>query len=288
MARYLSLALFALALLFQACGGSGSQTGGLANTPAATPTAAPLPDASALLKRLSTQDGCKEFTAEMVMQAVSSDGKRDQVEFRIQRKYSADGAKTFLTVLAPKEDADKALLAVEQIDQPTQAFSYLAGLKKLTRLNSDRQLGFRGAKVTVQEMLGMELGQYTHDAGARVEVNGASLFKIELKAQPERRLAFPRINVFFREADQTPVKFELYDERNELQKVVLIDEVKTIQNRMTITRLSIEDLQQNLKLKAETRKVQYDHNLSDKLFSEDYLKAYVSDASRKLDQAGKE
>ena len=57
-------------------------------------------------------------------------GSREQIEFKAQRKYSADRVATFLSVLAPAEDTNKALLAVERPDQPTEAFSYLAGLKK--------------------------------------------------------------------------------------------------------------------------------------------------------------
>jgi len=78
---------------------------------------APLPDAAAMVKKLITQDGCKDFIAEMRMTTENADGKREQVEVRLQRKYSDTGAATFLTVLAPKEDSDKAILVVERNDQ---------------------------------------------------------------------------------------------------------------------------------------------------------------------------
>src|SRR5262249_3835090 len=154
-------------------------------------------------------------------------------------------------------DSNKALLAVEQKDQPTEAFSYLAGLKKLTKINSDRRLGFHGAKVTVQDMLGMELGQYEHNAGERLTSDGDPLIKVDFKEKPYRNMAYPHIVGFFHEKDQTPAKFEMFDYREELQKRVTVDEVKPIQNRQTITRMSIDDLQQKLKLKVETRKVEY-------------------------------
>jgi outer membrane lipoprotein-sorting protein len=220
----------------------------------------------------------------MRMTSEDESGKRDQVEFRIQRKYSANRAATFLTLLSPREETGKALLAIEQTDQPTQAFSYLAGLRKLTRVNSDRQLGFRGAKVTVQEMLGMELNQYTHSAGERVNSDGESLIKVEFKGKEFLNLAFPRITGYFREKDRSPAKFELYDSRDELQKSVKIEEVKPIQNRQTITRLAIDDLLQKLKVKVETRKIEYDRGIPESTFTENYLKNFVSNAVRKPDQ----
>jgi hypothetical protein len=211
-------------------------------------------------------------------------GAREQIDFKVQRKYSADRIATFLSVLAPAEDTNKALLAIERPDQPTQAFSYLAGLKKLTRINSDKHLGYRNAKVTVQDMLGMELSQYDHDAGERVNRGGESLIEIEFKEKAWRNLAYPRIVGFFREKDRTPAGFELYDHRTEMQKRVRVEEIKPIQSRQTITRMAIEDLQQKLKVKIETRKIEYDRSLPDSLFTEERLKSVVSNAVQRLDQ----
>ncbi|MGE0129762.1 MAG: outer membrane lipoprotein-sorting protein [Blastocatellales bacterium] len=275
--------LVLLCALLCSCGGGGSTSNENAYAnPSTTP--APLPDVNAMVKRMITQDGCKDFTAEMRMVSEGGNGKRERVEFRVQRKYAGNRALTFLSVIAPLADTNKALLAVEEADQPTQAFSYLAGLRKLTKINSDRQLGFHGAKITVQEMLAMELGQYDHGAGERVNADGESLIKVEFKEKSWRNLAYPRIVGFFREKDQSPAKFELYDARDELQKRVKIEEVKPIQNRQTITRLAIEDLQQKLNVKVETRKIEYDRGLPDSLFTEERLKSFISAAVRKLDQ----
>jgi hypothetical protein len=276
--------LLALCGLLCACdAGTASNAPKDSSTPAPV-IPAPLPDAGAMVKKLITQDGCKDFTAEMRITTEGRDGAREQIEFKAQRKYLTDRTVTFLSVLAPAEDTDKALLAVERSDQPTEAFSYLAGLKKLTKITSDRRLGYRNAKVAVQDMLGMELGQYDHGAGARVKLDGEPLIKIEFKEKPWRNLAYPRIVGFFREKDQVPASFELYDYRDELQKLVKVEEIKPIQSRQTITRLAIDDIQQNLKVKIETRKVEYDRGLPDKLFTEGRLKSVISDAVQRLDQ----
>ncbi len=273
-----------LCVSLSACnsGSNSSETGSVA------PTATPMrevPDVGAMIKRVTTQDGCKDFTAEMRMTSVDQSGKQDRVEFKVQRKYSGDRARTFFTVLSPREETDKAFLAVEQADQVTEALTYLAGLRKLSKLSSDRQLSFRGAKVTVQELLGMELNQYTHTAGERVHENNEELIKVKFKEKPDLYLAFPRIVGYFREKDRQPVRFELYDTRNELQKRVVIEEVEQIENYQTIRSVAIDDLLHQLKLKLETRKIDYDRGLSDKIFTEAYLKSYISSASQRLDQS---
>lgn len=276
--------LILLCVSFYGCGAETTSNTPKDSSALSATIPSPLPDAGAMVKRLITQDGCKDFTAEMRITTEGEKGARDQIEFKAQRKYLADRIVTFLSVLAPAEDTNKALLAVERSDQPTEAFSYLAGLKKLTKITSDRRLGYRNAKVAVQDMLGMELGQYDHGAGERVKPDGESLIKIEFKEKPWRNMAYPRIIGFFREKDQTPVRFELYDHRDELQKLVKVEEIKPIQSRQTITRLAIDDIQQKLKVKIETRKVEYDRGLPDSLFTEDRLKNVISDAAQRLDQ----
>ena|GEM_PF-1227967 len=280
----LATSIVLICLLSSGCGGNINSTSDLGASSTPVPTG-PMPDLSAMVKRVATQGGCKDFTAEMRMTSEDQSGKRDRVEFRIQRKYASDRVSTFLTLLAPSEETDKAFLAIEWADKPTEAFTYLAGLKKLTKLNSDKQLNFRGAKVTVQELLGMELNRYTLGPGERTNDGREPLIKVEFKEKPDFGLAFPSIIGLFREKDQQPMRFDLYDAGHELQKTAEVEEVKQIQNRWTITRVTIEDLQQKLKLKLETRKIEYDLGLPDKIFTENYLKSFISDASHKLDQS---
>ncbi len=278
------LLLCASLSLLCGCGDKAASTAPPDSSPLVASAPAPLPDAATIVKRLITQDSCKDFTAEMRIASEDEKGKRNHIDLKIQRKYSTDQTTTFLSVLSPAEDTNKALLAIERVDQPTQALSYLAGLKKLTRINSDRRLGYNNAKVTVQDMLGMELGQYDHGACERVNSDGESLIEVKFKEKPWRNLAYPRITGFFREKDQTPVKFDLYDYRDELQKRVKVEEIKPIQNRQTITRLAIEDLQQKLKVIVETRKIEYNRGLPDSLFTEERLKSIINNAVRTLDQ----
>lgn len=282
MLRRICAGFLFLSLLM--CGCRDASPSGDANAGAESKTGAdkaPLPDIGKLVKRMTTQDGCKDFVAELRITSETESGKQSNVEVQLQRKYSATGASTFLRVLAPKADSDKAILAIEEDGKPTEAFSYLAGLNKLAKLNSSRPLGFQGAKVTVQELLGMELGHYQHDAGERVTVDGQPLIKVVFQAQPDFNLVFPRIVGYFREADQSPASFELFGENEELVKKLVIREMKTIQNYMTLTQIEIEDIAQKLKLKMETRKIEYNQGLSDKLFTEQYLKSFITDASNK-------
>lgn len=270
-----------LTTFLSGCNGSARPESSIADQ---AQVARPLPDISAMIRRIVTQDGCQDFTADMRMTSEDESGKKDQIDFKIQRKYAGDRVLTFISVLAPREDADKALLAIEHSDAGTEAFSYLSGLRKLTRLSSGRQLGFRGAKVTVQEMLGMELNQYTHDKGEWVEESGRSLIKVSFREKADRGLAFPRITGFFNDTDQTPQRFELFDLQDQLVKTVMIGEVTTVAGRQTLTNVTIDDLQQKLKLNLITRDVSYDRGIPDAIFTESYLIKFINNASRTIDQ----
>jgi hypothetical protein len=276
-------AALALALLC-ACGVAPDEHSAPAVAAAPAASAAPLPDVAPILQSLATQGGSKDSTAEMRLSFTNESGRAEQLDFRLQRRASPGETATLLTVLAPREETAKSLLAFERPGQPTEALSYLAGLKSLTRLGSDRPLNFRGSRSTVQELLGMELGQYERQSAERVSEGGAALLRVDLKAKEDRRLAFPRIAVYFREAAPglEPARFELYNSRGEAAKVGRVAEYKTIQGYPTVTRVEIEDREQGRRLELVTRDIKYDRALPASLFTEEHLVKTVTGASRKL------
>ena len=274
----LFFALILLLATFTACDNSAPANSSPAAATATAPAASfPKEEAEKLIKRLATQDGCKDSTAEMRLSFTDSDGKPQQMDFRLQRKYEGSKIATLMTILAPKEESEKALLAFEEEGKPTDAISYLAGLKKVAHLKSDNPLNFRGSKSSVQEMLGMELGQY--------QLNSASVangvITLELKAREGMQLRWPRIDLALNEKDKAPMKFEFFDERNEKAKTIQATEVKPIQNFQTITKMEIEDSKNKQKLKLETRNIKYDTNLPASIFTEVQLIKAVTAASEK-------
>lgn len=274
---FCALALFAPVL--NGCDSdSGANPGSTAVATAPTPsTAFPKEEAEKLLQRLATQDGCKDSTAEMRLSFTDAEGARQQMDFRLQRKYEAGKVSTLMTVLAPFEESEKTLLAVEEDGKPTSAVSYLAGLKKIAQLKSDNPLNFRGSKSTVQEMLGMEFGKY-EITSTRV---ANDIITLELQAKDGFDLSYPRIDTTFAAADQAPTAFTLYDRRNEKVKTIRVAESKAMQNYRAITKMDIEDHRNNLKLQLETRSIKYDTNLAASLFTEANLIKIVTAASQK-------
>ncbi len=284
MPRCLTTTLLLMMALSAACdnGGSADHTSGA--VPTATPAAAPLPDAPKLISRIATQDGCRDVTAEMRMTGAAEDGQPVQLDFRIQRKFAASQTSTLLTVTAPREETEKALLALEKPGQATEAVSYLAGLKKIAKFKSNSARDFRGAKIYVQELLGMELNQYATGQAERVTEGSDTLIKIVLKEKADVSLAFPRVEAFFHDHNQQPARLELYDAQNKLIRVAKVTEVKEIQKYQTITKVEIEDRASNRIVKLATLKVRYDQSLPDSLFTQASLTKLISEASRKLIQ----
>ncbi len=271
------LLLITIAVTVTAC---SSNQPAAAPTPTPTPQA-PLPDIDAFIQKMATQDGCKDSTANMQLSIESGSTARGELRFQLERKYAVSGISTLLRVNFPPEESEKTLLAIERPDQATTAMSYLPGLKKVGRLGSDSQVSFREARVTVQELLGLELGQYSHSAGERVSEKGEPAIKAELIQKPDRSLAFPKIDAYFRERDGTPLRFDLYDGRGSVAKAVTIAETKEIQGHQTVTHVDIDDHTQNLKLKLITQAINYDRGLSDKLFTEENLIAIVTQATER-------
>lgn len=286
MRNFLGFVGFAFIVLAQmACDSTPPAPAPTASATASVAASSAFPKAEAekLVQRLATQDGCKDSNAEMRLSFTDADGKPQQMDFRLQRKYEAGKVSTLMTVISPAEESEKAMLAFEEDAKPTDAISYLAGLKKVAHLKSDNPLNFRGSRSSVQEMLGMEFGKYEIVGANVVTPAGATegRMEVELKAKSGMSLSFPKIVVGFTADGAKVQSFDLYDSRNEEVKSITAREVKAIQNYQTITVLDLEDHRTKQKLKLETRNIKYDTNLPASLFTEANLIKNVTAASQK-------
>ncbi|MEP7270971.1 MAG: outer membrane lipoprotein-sorting protein [Acidobacteriota bacterium] len=281
MFRCLYVCVLGAVLGLSACNGSGGGSPSPVVSPTPVVSASPVPPADELLRRVATQEGATDSTSEMRL-VIESDGGREQVDFRLRRRYTPEAISTLLEVTGPREETDKALLTIERPGKPTEAFSYLAGLKKVAKLSSMSALTLRGTKITIQELLWLELTQYTAGTGERAVDGETTLLKYTLTAPADRNLAFPQIVAMFRESDLAPAKFELYGQANKLQKIARIDEVKKIDGRLTMTRIAIDDQVQKRKLMLSTNSVTFNTGLSAKLFTERNLISLIESASSRL------
>ncbi len=281
MSRCLIASTLTAVLCLTACTSPGDRGG--RGSPLASPsTMVAIPPAAELLRQIATQDKASDSTSEMRLVIESGEGNGEQIDFRLRRRYAPEAVSTLLEVTAPREETDKALLSIEKPQAATEAFSYLAGLKKLARLSSMSTLTLRGTKITIQELLWLELSQYEAGPGERVDEGGVSLVRYELSAPLERNLAFPRIVAIFRESDMTPARFELFGEGDKLQKTVRIEEVRTIDSHLAMTRIAIEDHIQNRQLRLSTSSVKFNTGLPAKLFTESNLISITSASSQRL------
>jgi Outer membrane lipoprotein-sorting protein len=283
--------LLTIGLAFAGCESSTETkivTAPPATTPGNTATASTFPkeEAEKLIQRLATQDGCKDSTAEMRLSFTDGEGKPQQMDFRLQRKYEAGKISSLMTVLSPKEETEKALLAFEEEGKPTDAISYLSGLKKTAHLKSDNPLNFRGSKSTVQEMLGLELGKYEIASNKTIDDQDYYYF-VQLSGKKGMDLAFPRIEISFKNSSNQPGLFVLFDEKDQpvkSMKILSVENPDRNSEYQTIKSIEITDSKNNQKLKLETRSIKYDTNLPASIFTEANLIKNVTAATAKLVQ----
>ncbi|MFN0121262.1 MAG: outer membrane lipoprotein-sorting protein [Blastocatellia bacterium] len=246
---------------------------------------APARDWPAIIHKFAIQDGCQDAQADMRLSGRDNEGRSVQISFRVQRKYMADKTATLLVVTAPREETDKALLAIETPAGPTEAVSYLSGLKKLARFKSGTLRDFHGQKVYIQELLGMELNKYEVAGAEPASENGQALTRVSLTGKTGYELAFPRADIFVRDnaaGEIEPMRCEFFDAKGKLLRRVKINEVKKIQNYRTITSVEIEDVTNGRRVRLETTNVKYDQKPADNLFTEAHLTKLITDAGKKL------
>ena len=132
----------------------------------------------------------------------------------------------------------------------------------------------------------MELSGYQAGTAERVVDDGVTRLRLPLTEIPDRGLAFPKIDLLIEESTLQPVRFDLFDAIGTLQKRIQVEEIRTIDSRQTLTRLSIDDPGQQLRLTLEIRRVEYDRGLPESAFSEERLKQLTTEAGRLIDARG--
>ena len=82
---------------------------------------------------------------------------------------------------------------------------------------------------------------------------------------------YSQILMWVRQTDFVVLKLEFYDAKETLLKVMTNLEIKMIDNYLTPTKITMHNLQKNTQTILQLKKVEYDKDLPDHLFTTRYL-----------------
>ncbi|MDD7201815.1 MAG: outer membrane lipoprotein-sorting protein [Sphaerochaetaceae bacterium] len=209
---------------------------------------------------------CQE-TATMTL--VNKKGKSRVRVISMSTKDYGEVKKSVLVFSQPKDVAGVAYLMFEWDGQgrDDDCWLYLPAMKKVRRISgSGKEEDFMGTDFTYDDMgdRGVEKDVFT--LLGEEDVDGQSCYKVQAVAKDNTERN-PRRIEWFRTSDYLLLKVELYDRQDMLERVMVSEDIQTIDGYPTIGKMTIQNVQTGHKTILEMSDVAYDRNLDDSLFT---------------------
>jgi hypothetical protein len=198
-----------------------------------------------------------------------------QLVFTWMRRVREGLTSHLIRLESPPSEKGKMLLVHEKPDGSAEYLAYRPNsvLKKKVRISGARDYKYKGLTISVQELIGGELGKYSHQSKAVQQFQGGAGNVVENLLLPKFKgdSDYPRSMIYLRQDNGLLLKWELFGKSGKLEKVIHAEEVKTLQGLPTVTVARVEEPKKGSKLTLKTKEVQYSPKLKDEWFSEKYL-----------------
>jgi len=198
-----------------------------------------------------------------------------RLDFTWMRRVRQGLTAHLIRLEAPPSEQGKLLLVQEKPDGGAEYLAYRPNsvLKKKVRISGARDYKYKGLTISVQELIGGELGKYSHQSKGVQQLQGIASNVVENVLLPKFKSDsdYPRSVIYLRQDNGLLQKWELFGKSGQLEKVIHAEEIKTLQGFPTVTVARVEELKKKGKLTLKTKEAQYNPKLNDEWFSEKYL-----------------
>jgi len=213
------------------------------------------------------------LTMQVDYQEPQKEGLR--LDFTWMRRVRQGLTAHLIRLEAPPSEQGKLLLVQEKPDGGAEYLAYRPNsvLKKKVRISGARDYKYKGLTISVQELIGGELGKYSHQSKGVQQLQGIASNVVENVLLPKFKSDsdYPRSVIYLRQDNGLLQKWELFGKSGQLEKVIHAEEIKTLQGLPTVTVARVEELKKKSKLTLKTKEAQYHPKLNDEWFTEKYL-----------------
>jgi len=213
------------------------------------------------------------LTMEVNYQEPQKEGLR--LVFTWMRRVRQGLTSHLIRLESPVSEQGKLLLVHEKPDGSAEYVAYRPNsvLKKKVRISGARDYKYKGLTISVQELIGGELGKYSHQSKGVQQLQGIPCNVVENVLLPKFKSDsdYPRSVIYLRQDNGLLQKWELFGKSGQLEKVIHAEEIKTLQGFPTVTVARVEELKNKSKLTLRSKEAEYNPKLNDEWFSEKYL-----------------
>ncbi len=200
----------------------------------------------------------------------TSSGKERTFEFE---SYSGGkGESTLTRYTKPAAIRGQAFLTLNNADD---IWTYFPRTKRVRKLASHaKKQKVQGSDFTYEDMGGGDvfISKFTPKHLGDETINGDLCWKIELIGIPEQDPPYPKIVMWARKSDYSPVKLDYYDEKHFNSKSLFLSDIQNIEGIPTAMKMIMTDHKERSSTRMETLEVTYSWQPPKDFFSERNLK----------------
>ena len=206
------------------------------------------------------------------MDLVSENGDTDS---RMVEEWSTENGELESTVMvfrSPATVANTRFLQKENDGRDDDKWIYLPALKRVRRIaSSDGEKSFMGTDMTYDDMSTREVEQDTHDLLGEETYGSWDCYKVKGQAKDPADSQYSYRITWFDKETWYPVKVEMYDKSENLEKVMTVEKLEEIDGYWTPMEVKMSNVQTGHSTIVSMLKIVFDEPISDRLFTTNYL-----------------
>ena len=231
-----------------------------------------------IAKRVQDRDTGRDSRVSMRMTLVDRRGRERQRALTIKGMRGGAGRpvpgdRTLLHFTLPNDIRGTGFLVWEHPDGDDERFLYLPSLGRVRRIaGSEAQESFVGSDFTYEDIGGRELDDYTYtllgDNETWTAPDGSrhAVWRLESKSR-KADARFPRVISLIRKDLDIAVRAEIFNRRNERQKLFEAKRIEKIDGYWTVTSMTMSDAVEGTRTDLAVEKAEYNIGLKPDDFS---------------------
>ena len=228
------------------------------------------PSAEELL--IFMEDIMSPKASEALMQQVIETSSGGTREFVYHSYYDDFGEKSLMRYISPSRVKDEAFLMLNNADD---IWAYFARTRRIRKLASHaRKKKIMGSDFTYEDMVGGKRyrKEYLPQRLPDKKYRDQNCLILKLTPRPEEKTAYQKLVCYLRPTDYFPLKIDYFEKKDELLKILYMEDIRDIEGHPTAMRMVMHNQQDGSKTIMMVKQITYKVNFDDSFFSERNLK----------------
>ncbi|HHL40985.1 MAG TPA: outer membrane lipoprotein-sorting protein [Deltaproteobacteria bacterium] len=239
-------------------------------SPAAALTADEIMDRANLAYYYAGDDGKGRVT----MTITDAAGRTRTRELTMLRKDMSDGGEQryYVYFHKPLDVSGMVFMVWKHPDRDDDRWLYIPAIDLVKRVAArDKRSSFAGSNFTYEDVSGRNPSLDTHELVREETLDSRAVYVVKNTPRDDSAVEFSYYLLWIDKENFIPLRGEYYDKGGKLYKVMTVEETRTIQGILTITRARARDLEKGETV-IEFKDVKYNIGIDDSIFTERFLR----------------